>query len=128
MTDQEAMWENEGGSALEEMSDEEVETSEDNITAKDVLETMRNKYLGTKTRIGEQIELDVINPIELARILDIRPQQVYQAIRHGALKTTENNTQKKYIDIDEAARWTAEYLNRKLQRAANKVEATPPEA
>lgn len=111
----EVTWEDDGGAVK---TDEPEETK--GLSAKDILEQMRKDYLGTNTRIAEQMQQGIINPIELARILSIRPQQVYQAIRHGALKVKDNNTQKKTIDLNEAARWTATYLNRKLERATKK--------
>jgi hypothetical protein len=77
---------------------------------------------GDIERMQEQLEHGVINPILLARYISVRPQMIYQAIRDGKLTAVDfNNTQKKFIRIEEAIRYASRYLNRKQQRDLEKL-------
>jgi len=68
-------------------------------------------------RIEEQLRQEVISPIILARYINVKPQMVYQAIRDGKLTAVDfNNTQKKFIRLNEALRYAAKYLTRKQLR------------
>jgi hypothetical protein len=90
------------------------------VTKEQVIAELRAKYEEGKLedRLIAQMSEEVINPIMLARYLGIRPQQVYQAIRGGTITAVrENNTQKLYIEFDEACRYAAQYLDRKARRA-----------
>jgi hypothetical protein len=75
------------------------------------------------SRIALQFSQGVINPMELAKFLGIRPQQVYQAIRDGKLSAVkQNNTQKLVIENSEAIRYAATYLDRKAQRLLQQAQ------
>jgi uncharacterized 2Fe-2S/4Fe-4S cluster protein (DUF4445 family) len=96
------------------------DTSEQLVTKEQVIAELRAKYEegALEDRLIQQMSQEVINPIMLARYLGIRPQQVYQAIRAGSIAAVrENNTQKLYIEFDEACRYAAQYLDRKARRA-----------
>jgi hypothetical protein len=76
-----------------------------------------------RKRLSVQIDEGVINPIMLARLLGIVPQQVYQAIAKGKLPAmTDNDTQKRRIKFDDAVRWAANYLDRKDLRERQKEQ------
>lgn len=73
-------------------------------------------------RLDEQLDEGVINPIILARILGIKPQMVYQAIRDGKITTLpKNDTQKYRIRVEEATRWAAVYLTKKAVRNLDRI-------
>jgi hypothetical protein len=73
-------------------------------------------------RIESQLRDEVIAPILLARYIGVRPQMVYQAIREGKLTAVDlNNTQKKYIRLNEALRYAARYLTRRQARELEKL-------
>jgi hypothetical protein len=76
----------------------------------------------TNQRLQEQLTSDVVNPIELARFLNCRPQMVYQYVRKGKIARDTNNTQKIVIPRAVAVAFAQGYLNRKAVKAA-KVEA-----
>lgn len=81
----------------------------------------------TKARFAEQAANGVVNPIVLADLLDVRPQMIYNYIAKGKFSQEEgavgsNNTQKKFILLDEANTWAASYLA-KRQAKEDKIEA-----
>lgn len=109
-------------------ADESIVDEHPEFTTAQVLAAMKAKYQGSPARIAEQLSQGIVNPMELAKELHIRPQQVYQAIRQGALKAVhQNNTQKLYIDETEAARWAAAVYNRRLKKAQAAREAAMAE-
>jgi hypothetical protein len=76
-----------------------------------------------RKRLATQVDEGIISPIMLARLLDIVPQQVYQAIAKGKLPAlNDNDTQKRRIKFDDAVRWAANYLDRKDLREAQKAQ------
>jgi hypothetical protein len=80
-----------------------------------------NRLLASRgtDRLKMQRELGVVNPIEFAKLLRVRPQMIYNYIRSGKIKAAKhNNTQKLYIEAAEADRFAREYLGRKAARAA----------
>jgi hypothetical protein len=84
-------------------------------TAERLTRELREKFQGE--RIQVQFEQGVINPIELAKFMSVRPQMVYQDIRSGRLTAAKhNNTQKWVIDRSIAIDYAAAYLDRKAQR------------
>jgi hypothetical protein len=94
-------------------------------TAQELLNELHEKHFPPANNMGEddvirleeQLEEGVINPIILARILGIRPQAVYGAIRDGKIAVLpKNDTQKYRIQTEEAVRWASQYLTRKEGR------------
>jgi hypothetical protein len=68
-------------------------------------------------RVGIQFREGIINPMELAKLMGVRPQMVYQDIRSGKLThVVDNNTQKKVVPAAIAIDYAAKYLDRKAQR------------
>jgi len=115
----------EGESTVEAI--EPVETTAQRLTRE--LRELHFPNLTGKTaaedrkRLEVQISQDVISPIMLARLLDIVPQQVYQAIAKGKLHAmVDNDTQKRRIKFDEAVRWAAAYLDRRDLRELQKEQ------
>jgi hypothetical protein len=75
------------------------------------------------TRLSErgvaQVAEGVINPIELAKALDVRPQMLYSYIRDGRIVARKTvDTQKLVFDLDTALEFVAKRLTREAQRAA----------
>lgn len=87
-------------------------------------EETEQKLLKSGTdRLRTQHEEGVVNPIELAKALNVRPQMIYNYIRDGKIPTTEsNNTQKLVIPWGDAVAFAQKYLGRKLVKQ-QKVEA-----
>jgi predicted transcriptional regulator len=90
----------------------------------------------TALRFEEQKASDIVSPIDLANLMGIRPQMVYNYLSKGKFKTGDeerdaqinkyNNTQKKVIDLETAVIWATNYYGRKVEReqkAAEKIEA-----
>jgi hypothetical protein len=102
--------------------DEQTREAEETVSAEPVLfdEEAFKRLLAAKgtDRLKMQRELGVVNPIEFAKLLGVRPQMIYNYIRSGKIKAAKhNNTQKLYIEADEADRFAREYLGRKQARA-----------
>ena len=82
----------------------------------------------TARRYMDQKENGVINPIVLAKLLDVRPQMIYNYISKGRFTQEENgaygtnNTQKITIRLDEANVFAASYSERKSTREAEQQE------
>jgi hypothetical protein len=118
---------------VEDATGDEVTIVE--TTAQRIVRELREKFEAedeAKTKLDErlakQFEAGIVSPMTFAAYLEIRPQMIYQAIRDGKLKTVlDNNTQKRTISVDEAARWGAAYLDRKYSREAAKVQAAEVE-
>ena len=70
-------------------------------------------------RFANQVSVGVVNPIELAKAMEVRPQMLYNYIRGGRLiaRTTED-TQKIVIDVDVAVGFAQKYFNRQIERQA----------
>ena len=72
-------------------------------------------------RYHAQAKEGLINPIVLAQLLEVRPQQIYGLIRKGKFTQEDafgiNSTQKITIQITEAEKYAAGYLGRKVARA-----------
>jgi hypothetical protein len=69
-------------------------------------------------RLREQHSNGVVNPIELAKALNVRPQMVYNYIRDNRIKSSRNDTGKIVVAWGEAVAFAQRYLNRKEQTAA----------
>lgn len=67
-------------------------------------------------RLQEQREHGVVNPIELARALNIRPQVIYNYVRRGALPSHLGPTQNIEILWQDAV----EFIQHRLQKQATK--------
>ncbi len=64
-------------------------------------------------RLSSQMSQGVVNPIVLAKVCGIKPQQVYNYIRKGYIAAVrENNTQKLYIELNDAVAFVMRRLNR----------------
>ena len=64
-----------------------------------------------------------VNPIELAKALDIRAQMVYNYIKGGKIEGVgQNDTQKVTITNDGALAFAQKYLNRKAVKEAKEQE------
>jgi|SRR5215469_10421854 len=106
---------------VEQTTDEAVQPiTEDQLLSELRAKNYRNLGLENPDdldRIEEQLRQEVISPIILARYINVKPQMVYQAIRDGKLTAVDfNNTQKKFIRLNEALRYAAKYLTRKQLR------------
>jgi len=98
------------------MSESETET-----TAQRLVRELRERHSGE--RIQVQFEQGVINPIELAKFMGVRPQMIYQDIRAGKLAAVKlNNTQKIVIERDVAMTYAAAYLDRKAARLLQQTQ------
>lgn len=74
-------------------------------------------------RMHVQVTEGVVNPIELAKALGVRPQQVYNDIRAGRLgSVTHTVTQKMVIEWDDAVEYSRKRFDRELQKEL-KVQA-----
>jgi hypothetical protein len=90
------------------------------VTVEDVAKLMSES---TDPRLQEQLAQSIVNPIVLAKMLGVKPQQIYNRIRAGKIATvTQNSTQKIVIPIAEAQRFAANYMDRKARSQA-KLEA-----
>lgn len=71
-------------------------------------------------RLKAQIENGVVNPIELARAIGIKPQMVYNYIRNGKLLVRSSlETQKMVIPLDSAL----DFVSRRMDKdVAKKVK------
>ena len=74
--------------------DTEVISAEAEVS---VEETEERLLAAGSERLHAQYELEVVNPIELAKALDIRPQQVYNYIRNGRLESIRLNSTQKIV-------------------------------
>jgi hypothetical protein len=98
-----------------DINTDEAATEVEETTAEKLVRQLREKYQGE--RIAVQYEQGVINPIELAKLMGVRPQMVYQDIRSGRLSATKhNNTQKLVIERSVAIAYASAYLDRKAVR------------
>ena len=75
-------------------------------------------------RYNAQAQQGLINPIVLAQLLEVRPQQIYGLIRKGKMATTGdadpfgiNSTQKITISLAVANAYAQGYVGRKTSRA-----------
>ena len=99
---------------------EETSSSEPEVTAEEALAYIIQQ--GTP-RLLNQLNVGVVNPIELAKALDVKAQMIYNYIRSGRIKGAYlNDTQKLVIPSDSAAEFASSYLSRKA-RAQAKIEA-----
>ena len=77
------------------MSDEmEVISTEAEVSEEEAAERLLE---AGSERLHQQVEMDIVNPIELAKALDIRPQQVYNYIRNGRLEGVKHNSTQKIV-------------------------------
>ena len=94
------------------MANNDTSVAEVSVTVEDA-----EAYLVSRlTERGKaQVANGVINPIELAKALDVRPQMLYSYIRDGRLEAHETpDTQKLVIRLEDAL----EYVRKRLERAA----------
>ena len=90
------------------MTDEATSVAE--VSTEEALEWLTPRL---SERAQEQVAQGVINPIELAKALNVRPQMLYSYIRDGRLKArTTTDTQKLLIKFEDAL----EYVRKRLQR------------
>lgn len=62
---------------------------------------------------------EIVSPVVLAQLLGIKPQMVYNYISKEMIKgVKDNSTQKIVIELEEALRWSAKYLNKKEWKKA----------
>ena len=54
-----------------------------------------------------------LSPYRLGKLMQIRPQMVYNYIRHGYIKATANSTGKMQVSQAEAIRFATKYLSKK---------------
>lgn len=74
-------------------------------------------------RLHVQLKDGVVNPIELARAIGVRPQMIYNYIRTGKISAVrQNNTQKLFIPEAVAYDFASKYLSRKAKKQ-NEIEA-----
>jgi hypothetical protein len=96
----------------------EVEESPEEVTettAQRLVRQLNEKFYGE--RVAIQFESGIVSPIELAKMMGVRPQQVYADIRSAKLTATQhNNTQKWTIERSVAIEYAASYLDRKAAR------------
>jgi hypothetical protein len=85
------------------------------VTEEDAEKRLIDALRGTDLeRLVAQKEQGIVNPIILARALNVRPQMIYNYIREGRIASvTDNNTQKKVIPYSVALAFAQGYLNRK---------------
>jgi hypothetical protein len=68
-------------------------------------------------RFAAQATEEVVNPMVLADVLEVRPQMIYNYIRKGKIASvTSNNTQKKVIPLSAARVFARQYLQRKVDQ------------
>jgi hypothetical protein len=84
------------------------------------LQALREKMMEVDTagRLATQLgQWRVISPYVLAQFLDVRPQMIYGYIKEGRIKSVrDNNTQKLYIEEEEALRFAYKYLENRARR------------
>jgi len=106
-----------------------AETTLDHL-ADELLKDKTAKHLQIVARYNEQKANEVVNPIVLAALLEVRPQMIYNYIRKGRFTDLSedghgadfNNTQKRVIRFDEANTFAQQYVGRQEVKAA-KIEA-----
>jgi hypothetical protein len=95
-------------------------------TAKSLVDELRTKYAHLAEvdgRLAEQIKDGVVNPIELGRWIGVNPPRIYGDIRAGRVEgVTDNNTQKIVIRLEEAMRYAAKVLGKRVNLAEKKAE------
>jgi hypothetical protein len=97
------------------MIDNVDEPEVEETTAERLVRELKEKF--ATERVGIQFEQGVINPIELAKLMGVRPQMIYQDIRSGKLTAVKhNNTQKLTIERSIAIEYASRYLDRKAAR------------
>jgi hypothetical protein len=97
---------------------EETEVVTDEPTVTDAEAKQRLLKTGDE-RLQKQLRENVVSPMTLAKVLGIRPQQIYNAIRNGHLTAVkENNTQKLVIEEAEAVGYAARRYGREAAREA----------
>ena len=100
--------------------DTEVISAEAEVS---VEETEERLLAAGSERLHTQYELDVVNPIELAKALGIRPQQVYNYIRNGRLESVRlNSTQKIVIPWVYAVEFAQQRYSKSLRKSL-RIEA-----
>jgi hypothetical protein len=111
-----------------EVEEEELEEELPPVTAVQLVNELKERHFRAalkkqdEERLLTQLQQGVVNPIMLARYVNVQPQMIYAAIRDGKLLAAkENNTQKLFITTGDALRWAAKYLTGKQQRDARKA-------
>lgn len=103
-----------------EVTDAVVAEEQPLVSVEDVQEMISTSKLD---RLSEQASNGVINPIVLAKFLNIAPQQVYNRIKAGKIQiANRNSTQKIVIPLGEALEFAANYLDKKARKQAQ-IEA-----
>ena len=59
--------------------------------------------------LQELEDLKFISPYQLGKLVNVRPQMVYNYIRNGYIQATTGDTGKLRISQKEAARWVTKY-------------------
>jgi hypothetical protein len=97
---------------------QETSVAEVSVSTEEALEFLTARL--TERGVA-QVKAGVINPIELAKALDVRPQMLYSYIRDGRLKAfVTPDTQKLIIRKDDAV----EYVRKRLERTAKAAAST----
>ncbi len=64
--------------------------------------------------VTEELEdIKFVSPYKLGKLLNVRPQMIYNYIRNGYIVSTEGDTGKKRISQKEAIRFSTKYLTKK---------------
>jgi hypothetical protein len=104
------------------MSEETTETTAVEVTAEELQARVNSVLANGSERLATQLNQRVVNPIELARAMKVRPQMIYNYIRKGKIAAVrQNNTQKLFIEEHEPRAFLDRYYGRKLA-AEKKVE------
>jgi 3-deoxy-D-arabino-heptulosonate 7-phosphate (DAHP) synthase len=102
-------------------STEETVTVSDErmVTVEDALKGLQESK---NARLQTQLSENVVNPIELAKHLEVKPQMVYNYIRSGRIPSRLNDTQHFVVSVEDACEFISLYLSKKAAKAAQ-VEA-----
>jgi hypothetical protein len=96
-----------------------VAKGEDIELGLDEVKDMLLKSDGASERFKAMVEAGVVNPIELAKAMDVRPQMLYNYIRNGRLQARLTaDTQKFVIDLDVALKFAQRYIGKQLAKQA----------
>lgn len=84
------------------------------------LQELREKMREVDTSGRLRIQLDqwnCVSPYVLAQFLEVRPQLIYGYIKEGRIASVrDNNTQKLWIEEEEALRFAHKYLTNRAKR------------
>lgn len=87
------------------------------VSTEEAVEWLENEA-ESNTRLADQMANNVVNPMVLAAVCDIKPQMVYNYIRSGRLPSHTNNTEKLVIPLEAAV----EFVRNRLEKEAQKKQ------